>query len=116
MTILGTLLAAHNLYPTLRPYTAPFFELSYYQPSEGVYVQGFDDVYFVVSSAITFTAVRAIAIEWIFRPAARYAGLKRKASNRFAEQAWMWMYYAFFWTFGMVCLAASIHCLSERWN
>ncbi|KAH1493835.1 hypothetical protein LV164_007566 [Aspergillus fumigatus] len=101
LTILGTLLAAHNLYPTLRPYTAPFFELSYYQPSEGVYVQGFDDVYFVVSSAITFTAVRAIAIEWIFRPAARYAGLKRKASNRFAEQAWMWMYYAFFWTFGM---------------
>lgn len=111
MTILGTLLAAHNLYPTLRPYTAPFFQLSYYQPSEGVYVQGFDDVYFVISSAITFTAVRATAIEWIFRPAARYAGLKRKASNRFAEQAWMWMYYAFFWTFGMVCLAASIALL-----
>ncbi|KAF7115223.1 hypothetical protein CNMCM5793_001650 [Aspergillus hiratsukae] len=101
LTLLGTLLAAHNLYPTLRPYTAPFFQLSYYQPSDGVYVQGFDDVYFVISSAITFTAVRAIAIEWIFRPAARYAGLKRKASNRFAEQAWMWMYYAFFWTFGM---------------
>jgi hypothetical protein len=28
--------------------------------------------------------------------------LKRKASIRFAEQGWMWLYYAFFWTFGMV--------------
>lgn len=65
-------------------------------------MQGLDDVYFVFSSAIVFTAVRAIAIEWIFRPMARALGLKKKASLRFAEQGWLWMYYGFFWSFGMV--------------
>lgn len=96
------LLAVHHLYPSLRPYTAPFFQLSYYQASQGVYVQGWDDIYFVASSAIAFTAIRAIVIDWVLRPIAMHAGLKRKASVRFAEQGWMWLYYAFFWTFGMV--------------
>jgi acyl-CoA-dependent ceramide synthase len=96
------LLAVHHLYPSLSPYTAPFFQLSYYQASQGVYVQGWDDIYFVASSAIAFTAIRAIAIDWVLRPIALRTGLKRKASIRFAEQGWMWLYYAFFWTFGMV--------------
>lgn len=97
------LLAVHNLYPSLRPYTAPFFQLSYYQPSKGVYIQGWDDIYYVIGSAIGFTAVRAIAIDWIFRPIARSAGLKKKKpSLRFAEQAWLLVYYGFFWTCGMV--------------
>ena len=96
------LLAVHHLYPSLRPYTAPFFQLSYYQASQGIYVQGWDDIYFVASSAIAFTAIRAIVIDWVLRPIAMHAGLKRKASVRFAEQGWMWLYYAFFWTFGMV--------------
>lgn len=98
------LLACHNLYPSLRPYTTPFFQLSYYQPLQDVYVQGWDDLYFVLSSAIAFTAIRAITIEWVFQPLARKAGLKRKASVRFAEQGWLWVYYGFFWTFGMVRL------------
>lgn len=104
MTILAMLLACHNLYPSLRPYTAPFFQLSYYHPSQDVYVQGLDDIYFVISSALVFTAIRAIAIDWVFRPIARKAGLKRKASVRFAEQGWLGVYYGFFWSFGMVSL------------
>lgn len=104
LTILAMLLACHNLYPSLRPYTTPFFQLSYYQPSQDVYVQGWDDLYFVLGSAIAFTAIRAITIEWVFQPLARKAGLKRKASVRFAEQGWLWVYYGFFWTFGMVRL------------
>lgn len=96
------LLAVHNLYPSLRPYTTPFFQLSYYDPAKDAYVQGLDDVYFVFSSAVAFTAIRAIFIDWIFQPVAQYAGLKKKASVRFAEQAWLGVYYGFFWSFGMV--------------
>lgn len=96
------LLAVHHLYPSLSPYTAPFFQLSYYQPDTGLYIQGWDDIYFVASSAIAFTAIRAIAIDWVFHPFARYAGLKKKASVRFAEQGWQWIYYGFFCTFGLV--------------
>lgn len=103
MTTLAMLLACHNLYPSLRPYTTPFFQLSYPHPSSpDVYTQGWDDIYFVISSAFAFTAIRAIAIDWVFQPVARKAGLKRKASVRFAEQGWLWVYYGFFWTFGMV--------------
>ncbi|KAI9924007.1 sphingosine N-acyltransferase lag1 [Aspergillus wentii] len=113
LTILSMLLAVHNLYPSLRPYTTPFFQLSHYQ-SEDVYVQGWDDIYFVISSAIAFTAIRAITIEWVFQPVAQYAGLKRKASIRFAEQGWLLLYYGFFWSFGMYIWSQSNYWLDFR--
>lgn len=96
------LLALHNLYPSLRPYTQPFFELSYHDPATDRYVQGWDDTYFVISAALALTAIRAIAIEWLLQPLSRYAGLKRKASIRFAEQGWQVMYYSFIWSVGLV--------------
>jgi len=102
LTILATLLALHNLYPSLRPYTQPFFELSYYDSATNSYVQGWDDVYFVVSGALALTAVRAIVIEWILHPLARCAGLRRKASVRLAEQGWLALYYSFIWSVGLV--------------
>ncbi|KAL2863078.1 putative longevity-assurance protein (LAC1) [Aspergillus lucknowensis] len=101
LTTLSMILAVHHLYPSLSPYTTPFFQLSYYQPTQGLYIQGRDDVYFVASSVLAFTAIRAMAIEWVLQPMAQKLGLKRKASIRFAEQGWMGMYYGFFWTFGM---------------
>lgn len=102
LTIFATIMAVHNLYPSLRAYTTPFFQMSYYQPSTGRYRQGWDDVYLVISSIIGFTAARAIAIDWIFCPMAKRNGLKKKAALRFAEQAWMVVYYGIFWTLGMV--------------
>ncbi|EAU34663.1 conserved hypothetical protein [Aspergillus terreus NIH2624] len=114
LTTLSMLLAVHHLYPSLRPYTTPFFELSYYQPSQGVYVQGWNDVYFVASAAIAFTAIRAITIDWILRPVASRCGLKRKTSVRFAEQGWQWLYYAFFWTFGMYIWSNSPYWMDFR--
>lgn len=105
LTILAMLVAVHNLYPSLSTYTAPFFELSYYQPSQGLYTQGWNDIYFVISSIVTFTAVRAIAIEWVLQPLARKAGLKKKAALRFGEQGWLIMYDGFFWSFGMVSIS-----------
>ncbi|KAA8649200.1 hypothetical protein EYZ11_003765 [Aspergillus tanneri] len=113
LTILLMLLAVHHLYPSLRPYTTPFFQLSYYQPEQGHYVQGWDDIYFVASSAIAFTAIRAITIDWILQPIARRAGLKRKASVRFAEQGWGWLYYGFFLSFGMYIWSHSYYWLDN---
>lgn len=102
MTTLAMLLALHNLYPSLRPYTAPFFQLSYYDESTNSYVQGWDDVYFVFSAAVALTGIRAIAIEWVMQPIARASGLKRKNATRIAEQGWMAMYYGFIWMVGLV--------------
>ncbi|OJZ87089.1 hypothetical protein ASPFODRAFT_59552 [Aspergillus luchuensis CBS 106.47] len=101
LTILSMLLAVHHLYPSLNPYTTPFFQLSYYQPATGDYVQGWDDIYFIASSAIAFIAIRAIVIDWMLQPLAQRCGLKRKASVRLAEQGWLCLYYGFFWSLGM---------------
>lgn len=102
LTILSTLLAAHNLYPSVQSFTTPFFQMSYYQPETGLYAQGRDDIYFVISAVLAFTAVRAIFIEWILRPLAKATGLKRKASMRFAEQAWLVIYDSTYWSYGIV--------------
>ncbi|KAJ5542048.1 hypothetical protein N7535_004466 [Penicillium sp. DV-2018c] len=101
LTTLAMLLALHNLYPSLRPYTQPFFQLSYYNASTNSYLQGWDDVYFVISAAIALTGIRAIVIEWILQPLARASGLKRKQSIRIAEQGWQAMYYSFIWGVGL---------------
>ncbi|PGH30921.1 acyl-CoA-dependent ceramide synthase [[Emmonsia] crescens] len=103
VTILTMIFALHNLYPSLRPYTSPFLQLPHYQPEKGTYVQGWDDIYFAIGAVLAFTAVRAIAVEWIFQPLGRRCGLKRKAAVRLAEQGWLLVYYFGFWTYG-VCL------------
>ncbi|KAF7716659.1 Uncharacterized protein PECH_008230 [Penicillium ucsense] len=101
LTILAMLLALHNLYPSLRPYTQPFFELSYHDPATNTYVQGWNDIYFVFSATLALTAVRAIVIEWILQPVGRSLGLKRKAALRLAEQGWQVLYYGFIWAVGL---------------
>jgi very-long-chain ceramide synthase len=102
LTILSTLLAAHNLYPSVQSFTAPFFQMSYYHPETGLYTQGYDDVYFVFSAFLAFTAVRGICMDWIFNPLSRYCGLKKKTSVRVAEQAWLVCYDLTYWSYGMV--------------
>jgi acyl-CoA-dependent ceramide synthase len=97
------LLALHNLYPSLRPYTQPFFELSYHDPASNTYVQGWNDVYFVASATLALTAIRAIVIELVIQPMGRSLGLKRKAALRLAEQGWQVLYYGFIWSIGLVC-------------
>jgi acyl-CoA-dependent ceramide synthase len=86
----------------VQSFTTPFFQMSYYQPETGLYTQGRDDIYFVISAVIAFTAVRAIFIEWILRPLAKATGLKKKASLRFAEQAWLVVYDTTYWSYGVV--------------
>lgn len=115
LTILLTLFAAHNLYPTVRSFTTPFFQLSYYQPETGLYSTGWDDAYYVFSTILALTAIRAMFIDWIFRPLARKAGLKKKASMRFAEQAWLFVYDLSVWSFGMVGMPAGVRDVGHCW-
>lgn len=102
LTLMAMLLAVHNAYPSLRPYTSAFIQLSHYNPEKGTYVQGSRDIYFAIGSVVGFTAARAIIIDWIFQPIAQASGLKRKTSLRFAEQGWLVVYYGGYWSFGMV--------------
>ncbi|EFW19904.1 sphingosine N-acyltransferase lag1 [Coccidioides posadasii str. Silveira] len=101
LTILTMIFAVHNLYPSLRPYTSPFLTLPHYRSTKGIYVQGWDDLYFIIGSMVAFTAIRAIAIDWILMPIAQQLGLKLKASLRFAEQGWLLVYYIVFWSYGL---------------
>jgi acyl-CoA-dependent ceramide synthase len=102
------LLALHNLYPSLRPYTQLFFELSYHDPASNTYVPGWGDVCFVISATLALTAIRAIVIEWVIQPLGRSMGLKRKAALRLAEQGWQVLYYGFIWAIGLVCCCLRI--------
>ena len=102
LTALTMIFAVHNLYPSLRPYTTSYLQLPHYEPTKGAYVQGWDDIYFIISSILAFTAVRAIIIDWVFEPLARNRGLKKKTAVRFAEQAWLLVYDSTFWAYGMV--------------
>ncbi|KAL1957148.1 hypothetical protein VTO42DRAFT_6291 [Malbranchea cinnamomea] len=114
VTILAMIFALHSLYPSLRPYTTPFLQLPHFQPERGAYVQGWDDIYFIISSILGFTAVRAFAIDWVFQPIARSRGLKRKNAIRFAEQAWLLVYDSTFWTYGMYLWYNSNYWLDFR--
>lgn len=43
-------------------------------------------------------------MDYILLPWARRVGIdNKKKALRFAEQAWLIVYYAFFWNVGMVC-------------
>ena len=52
---------------------------------------------------VVFTGLRAAVMDYILMPIAQWGGVeKRKNRVRFAEQAWLLLYYVPFWTLGMV--------------
>ncbi|PVH78580.1 longevity assurance proteins LAG1/LAC1 [Cadophora sp. DSE1049] len=92
----------HNLSPQIGPHTRKFFSLSYASPaSHGSYTQGIDDIYFVLAWVVSFTAIRAITVEWLLQPLARILGVAKKSHLRFAEQGWIFLYYSSIWSLGM---------------
>lgn len=92
--------------PKARPHTLKFFTLSYNNPESGDYAVGGDDYYFISFCILFFTGLRAGLMEHVFAPLAKHWGLnKRKDVTRFSEQAWLLVYYSFFWPFGVVCLS-----------
>ncbi|KAF2199724.1 longevity assurance proteins LAG1/LAC1 [Delitschia confertaspora ATCC 74209] len=93
---------AHICFPRARWRTSKFLHLSYYNPTNGLYGSGNDDIPFVALWIVIFTFLRAAVMDYILHPLARAGGIKsRKGSVRFCEQAWLLIYYSIFWTLGM---------------
>lgn len=77
--------------------------LSGYNPVTDKYAITQNDICFVSFCIVLFVGIRASSMKYVFTPFARYCGLSnKKRITRFSEQAWMIMYNAVFWTFGMV--------------
>lgn len=91
----------HSLFPIVRPYTTPLYQLPYAQ-GNGRYVQGSEDALFVLGSLVLMTAIRATIIECLFGFVTRLRVMSRKASMRFAEQGWLLIYYFISFPMGMV--------------
>jgi acyl-CoA-dependent ceramide synthase len=52
---------------------------------------------------VVFTGLRVFVMEYIMSPLAEKGGIhKKKERTRFAEQAWIYVYYGLFWSLGMV--------------
>ncbi|KAI9845759.1 MAG: sphingosine N-acyltransferase lag1 [Sclerophora amabilis] len=93
---------SHVCLPRSRQHTRKFFELSYYNPESGRYATGKNDWFMVFYWLTIFTGLRAATMDYILLPLARWGGVRnRKGRNRFAEQAWLLLYYGTFWAVGM---------------
>lgn len=111
MNLILLLALTHICFPRARRRTRPFFELSYYNPSTGLYGQGPEDFYFIFFCVIVFTGLRAAVMTYCLLPLARRAGLvKRRAQDRFTEQAWLLVYYTFMCPLGLVSRRWSLMC------
>jgi len=100
--LIALLFLAHGM-PRAREHTAKYFTLSYYDPETGKYGIGWDDGYLVLFCIVLFTGLRAATMEYLLAPFAKANGIeKRKDLTRFSEQAWLGIYYSFFWTLGVV--------------
>lgn len=102
--ILSCFAAIHFLLPQYQSTTTKLFKISYHKIGTDLYGKGEDDIYFVSFWIVMFTFLRATAMDYIFTPLARRGGISTKRGLiRFAEQAWLLVYYSVFWTLGMVC-------------
>ncbi|KAL2350100.1 TLC domain-containing protein [Cryomyces antarcticus] len=115
VNLLLLLTLTHVSFPRARWRTRKFFELSYYDASSGLYVQGWDDFCLVSLWIVVFTGLRAAVMDYVLIPFARWGGIeKKKARIRFAEQAWLFLYYVMFWSLGMYILYNSDYWLNLR--
>ncbi|KAI1444180.1 longevity assurance proteins LAG1/LAC1 [Annulohypoxylon stygium] len=118
-TLITSLFLAHSLVPRLRPFTSQFFTLSHYNPATGKYASGHGDLYFLTFCVLLFTGIRAALMQHVLAPLAKYWGVtKKKDATRFAEQGWMLMYNAIFWSFGMYiyCNSSYFWNMTELWT
>ncbi|KAI1857775.1 uncharacterized protein JN550_013038 [Neoarthrinium moseri] len=101
--LLALLFLTHFCMSKARPYTAPFFTLSHYNPETGRYAAGKGDFFFVFFCVVLFTGLRAGCMEHVLAPLSKKWGIsKKKDITRFAEQAWLLIYYLAFWPLGFV--------------
>ncbi|KAF2155775.1 longevity assurance proteins LAG1/LAC1 [Myriangium duriaei CBS 260.36] len=118
INILLLLGLTHLLFPSLRPTTSRYFLLSYKDHKTGLYQPGSEDFKFVALWIVIFTGLRAGTMDYVLVPWARSLGIhKKKATIRFAEQAWLIVFYSVFWTVGIYLYATSSYAgnLSAMW-
>ncbi|KAI9696373.1 MAG: sphingosine N-acyltransferase lag1 [Candelina mexicana] len=109
----------HLCFPRARRQTRKFFELSYYNSDSGGYAIGWDDLFMVLYWIVVFTGMRAAVIDYVLMPLAQWGGVEKKKNRiRFAEQAWLLLYYVPFWTLGMSIMYSSEYWLNlkELWT
>ncbi|MCJ1384016.1 sphingosine N-acyltransferase lag1 [Xylographa soralifera] len=112
----GLIVAAasiHALSPSARPYTELLYLLPYPE-TNGQYLQGADDAFFVLGWLVMLTALRAIVIASVHQIVTRYRLVSGKARTRFAEQSWLLFYYGLSFTLGMQILVFSTYWLDFR--
>lgn len=115
VTMISILFSIHVAFPDARHHTRKFFRISYYNPITGTFALGWDDIWFVFYWIIVFTGARCFTMDYILSPIAHRAGIhKKKAKVRFAEQAWILLYYGLFWCIGMNLLINSPYWLDLR--
>ncbi|PMD63312.1 longevity assurance proteins LAG1/LAC1 [Hyaloscypha bicolor E] len=108
VNLLMLLCLTHLCFPRARRHTRKFFELSYYNPDSGEYCAGWNDAWMVFYWIVVFTGLRAAVMDYLLTPFAKKAGAKtERDQTRFAEQAWLLIYYSVFWTLGMYILVNS---------
>ncbi|KAK6208097.1 Sphingosine N-acyltransferase lag1 [Pestalotiopsis sp. IQ-011] len=116
--LLALLFLTHMLMPKARPYTTRFFTLSHYDADTGLYTTGPGDNYFIAFCIVLFTGLRAGCMENVLAPLAKLWGIsKKKDMTRFAEQAWLLIYYLVFWPLGFYLYYKSPYYLNlkELW-
>jgi hypothetical protein len=103
VNLLMLLCLTHLCFPRARRHTRKFFELSYYNSESGEYCAGWNDAWMVSYWIVVFTGLRAAVLDYLLLPMAKKGGVKTKRDQtRFAEQAWLLVYYTVFWPLGMV--------------
>ncbi|KAI1323600.1 TLC domain-containing protein [Xylariaceae sp. FL0255] len=113
--LIALIFLTHIFIPKARPHTLKFFTLSYYNPTTATYAVGGDDYHFIAFCIVLFTGLRAALMEHAFAPLAKQWGLtKRKDMTRFSEQAWLLVYYSFFWPMGLYLYYNSPSFLNMR--
>ncbi|TAQ84549.1 hypothetical protein B7494_g7127 [Chlorociboria aeruginascens] len=119
VNLLMLLALTHMCFPRARRHTRKFFELSYYNPESGGYCAGWNDAFMVFYWIVVFTGLRAAVMDYVLIPLSQHGGVKaERIQTRFAEQAWLLIYYSVFWTLGMYILINSDYWLNlkELWT
>ena len=99
----------HLVFPRAQRHTRKFFKLSYYNEETGEYRAGWDDALMVLYWIVIFTGLRAAFIDCVLILLAKTGGIKTVRDQlRFAEQAWLLVYYSVFWTLGVVGLGGRL--------
>ncbi|EHY59147.1 Sphingosine N-acyltransferase lag1 [Exophiala dermatitidis] len=113
--LISMLFFVHIFFPSARHHTQKFFRISYYNPLTGMFALGWDDIFFVFYWIIVFSGLRCAVMDYFLAPLASALGIKKKKPKvRFAEQAWLLLYYSISWSVGMYTMYTSDYWLDLR--